>query len=71
LGYYHLESDDTQKALDYLYRAISVEPTLAKAYENRARVTWNAGTVLGHLNIYKERVTWLLKEWARLIDSAE
>jgi tetratricopeptide (TPR) repeat protein len=43
LGYYHLESGDTQKALDYFNRAISVEPTLAKAYENRARVYLERG----------------------------
>lgn len=43
LGYYYLQSGNVQKALDYLNHAISVEPTLAKAYENRARVYLERG----------------------------
>jgi tetratricopeptide (TPR) repeat protein len=45
LGWACIEARDFRQAIDYLSRAISIEPTFGKAYENRARAYFEMGSV--------------------------
>lgn len=45
LGWACIETRNFRKAVDYLSRAISIEPTFAKAYENRARASFEMGNI--------------------------
>lgn len=45
LGWLCIEDRDFRKAVDYLTRLISIEPTYAKAYENRAKAYLEMGNL--------------------------